>query len=265
MRLLFLAALAVLLPTAVGAQDLRRDVGEFERIGDCEPKIEIQRERGEVTAFVVHSEYFYAIGGMSLVFEECGAEAQARIFRRHGAPDITSPGIDALGESFTEHVWLESVGVIQLRRYGDTPGDKWTIRYEPARRSAAATPPAPTPTPTPAPARPPASPTDALVDLGRALGRVRMTDEGGLVRTYRLDGRTCAPTLVMVYSTGDPGPEMPLSLRAASARGYLDADRYPTVEISAPGMDAFTFSVQTMAQAEQVAGSINVLIRACGG
>lgn len=264
MRLLLLAALAALLPTAVGAQDLRRDVGEFERIGDCKPRIEIQRERGEVTAFVVHSQFFHALG-IAMTLEECGAEAQARIARRHGPPDITTPGMDALGESFTEHVWLETVGVIQLRRYGDEPGDKWTIRYEPASRSAAVPPPTPTPAPAPNPTRPATSATDAFVDLGRVLRRVRMTDEDGLVRFYRLDGRTCAPRLVMVYSTGEPGPEMPLPLRGGAARGYLDADRYPTVEISSPGADVFTFSVQSLAQAEEVAASINVLIRACGG
>ncbi len=252
MRHLFLAALAALAPTAVAAQDLRRDVGEFERIGDCKPRIEIQRERGEVTAFVVHSEYFNAFG-ITMVLEECGAEAQARIARRHGPPDITTPGMDALGESFTEHVWLESVGVIQLRRYGDEPGDKWTIRYEPAARAAA-------------PSAPTASaPAEHFRELKLSLEVVRIPDEGGGVQSYALSGAPCAPVLTQTWIGADPGAEGELVLRGAVARARVEDGRYHLVEIRRPGEEPFAFSVDTAARGTQAVAALNALIRACAG
>jgi hypothetical protein len=246
MRLLFLAALAALLPTAAAAQDLRRDVGDFERIGDCEPKIEIQRERGEVTAFVVHSQFFHSLG-IAMTLEECGAEAQARIARRHGRPDITTPGMDALGESFTEHVWLETVGVIRLRRYGDAPGDKWTIRYEPAARAAVPT------------------AADHFRELKLSLEAVRIRDEGGGVQSYALSGAPCAPVLTQTWIGADPGAEGELVLRGATARTRVEDGRYHLVEISRPGEEPFAFSVDTAARGAQAVAALNALIRACAG
>lgn len=285
MRILLLFAALTFLPTSAGAQTLWRDVeagmsverldalypaartmergtvrrlDDVERVGDCTAHVVITVANGAVSRVTIFSQWYDALAGSALVFDECGDDAQAALTRRYGRP-FESRTVGT-GEQFRADRWMRGGVEIEFTRYGTASSDKWSITYKavPRRGSGPVTVrPGGTAPPRPAP------PADHFRELKQSLEAVRISDEWGGVQSYALSGTPCSPVLTQTWIDGEPGPEAELILTNATARTRVEQGHYHLLELSRPGEEPFAFSVDTAARGTQAAAALNALIRAC--